>query len=106
MSDKCKSACQEKKIRLAHKMYTGKRHRSVQLDDDDDDDYDDGNGLSRKKTKERSREKTDASCNCYALHSECSRAISRSTSAQIEGEIMDFHCAGAYTAQAQAPIPT
>lgn len=55
VSDKCKSACQEKKIRLAHKMYTGKRHRSVQLDDDDDDD--DGNASSRKKTKKRSRKK-------------------------------------------------
>lgn len=44
VSGKCKSACQDKKkstiFRLAHKIYTGEKHRSVQLDDDDDDDCD------------------------------------------------------------------
>lgn len=70
-------------------MYTGKRHRSVQLDDDDDDDGgNDGFKIGEEKKKEK-----NASCNCSVL---CVRTlVYLHQCTDFEGEIMDFDCAGA-----------
>lgn len=71
-----KARAKKKKIRLAHKMYTGKRHRSVQLDDDYDDGGNDGFKIGREKKR-----KKNASCNCSVL---CVRtAFTLSICAQI-----------------------